>query len=473
MAVDSTHPDYDAMLSKWERVRDALDGDRVKDAGDKYLPRLSGMTRDDYAAYKKRGLYYGATARTLQGVSGLVFRRDTMAQIPASTVAEELVQDVSIRGVSYDRFAQMIFDEAFSLGRVGIYVSMPATNRAGQRAYVTRYRAENIVNWSEEEIDGRMVTTRVVLKERRMLPDLTDPYKVKACDQYRDVYLEDGALRVVVWRKSADIGVRAPNAMTWIPVEEYEPRFRGARLTYVPFWMVNARSIGPQPEDPPLLPLADANLDHYRLMTDYRHGLHYTALPTPYVFGGSNEDELRIGSGTAWTGGNSDVKVGMLEFTGAGLGALSEAISDSVSYMASLGARLIEAEKQAAETAETHRLRQGRDQATVAGCVQNVNAALSDAVTLMLNLSGVPGEAVIEANTDIVDAKLAPDELRVLVEAYQTGAMSFKTFYHNLQRGEMTRAGVDVEEEREEIEATAALQMAALPPAGEPFGMDG
>jgi len=464
MAVDSKHPDYEQMLPKWERVRDALDGDRVKAAGTKYLPKLSGMEPGDYEAYKSRGLYYGATARTLQGVSGLVFRRNTQATVPASARSEALLADVSIRGVSFDRFAQMVFDEAFSLGRVGVYVSLPSTSTAGQRAYATIYRAENIVNWKEEERNGQMVCTQVVLKERRVLPDPADRYRVRAVDQFREVYLDEaGRLTVDVWRKSAEAGSTDDFEL----VERFAPRYRGARLEGLPFRFINARSLGPQCEDPPLLPLADANLDHYRMMTDYRHGLHYTALPTPYVFGGPEDQVLKIGSGTAWTGGNSDVKVGMLEFTGAGLKSLADAISDSVSYMASLGARLLEAEKAAAETAETHRLRQGRDQATVAGTVQNLNAGLSDALTLMLNLSGVPGEAQIEANTDIVDAKLAPDEMRVLVEAYQTGAMSFSTFYHNLRRGEMTRPGVDAEEEREQIEATQAMQMAALP-MGEP-----
>jgi len=229
----------------------------------------------------------------------------------------------------------------------------------------------------------------------------------------------------------------------------------------VPFVFVNSRSLGPDPEDPPLLSLADANLDHYRMMTDYRHGLHYTALPTPYVFGLTEDQQLKIGSGTAWTGGDSDVKIGMLEFNGAGLGTLKDAIESSVGYMASLGARLIEAEKNAAETAETHRLRQGREQATVAGTVQACNAGLSQTVTTMLNLSGVTGEALVRCNTDLVDARLTPDELRVMLEALQTGAMAYDTFYHNLQRGEITRPGITSAEERQQIAATVGL---ALPP---------
>lgn len=468
MKIDATHPEYDAMLPKWQRVRDALDGDRVKAAGVTYLPKLGGMKDSEYEAYKKRALYYGATARTLQGVSGLVFRRETQVQAPVGRVAETLLGRVSTRGMGFDRFAQHAFDEAFAFSRVGVYVSLPAATRPGLRAFLTRYRAENIIDWDEEEGDDGMVLTRVVLKERKRVAAASAHQRAKMVDQWREVSLEDGALRVVVWRKASDVLQNAPSGAEFIPVEIHEPRVRGERLTSVPFHIINGRSLGCETEEPNLLPLADANFDHYRMLADLRHGLHFTALPTPYAFGVPVDTELTIGSGTAWVGDENDVTVGMLEFTGAGLGKLAESINDSVSYMASLGARLLEAEKAAAETAETHRLRQGRDQATVAGTVQNLNDGLSAAMTQMLNMSGVAGEVQLQANTDIVDSKLAPEELRVLVEAYQGGAISFDTFYHNLQRGEMTRPDVDADEERELLEATTAAQMTALPPVREP-----
>ena len=42
------------------------------------------------------------------------------------------------------------------------------------------------------------------------------------------------------------------------------------------------------------------NLDHYRLNADYKHGLHFTALPTAWLSGFDTEKTFKIGSGTAW-----------------------------------------------------------------------------------------------------------------------------------------------------------------------------
>ncbi|HEV2436937.1 MAG TPA: hypothetical protein VG077_13140 [Verrucomicrobiae bacterium] len=51
MAVNATHPDYDATLPVWLRAREVMAGeDAVKYAGEKYLPRLESQTDVEYNA---------------------------------------------------------------------------------------------------------------------------------------------------------------------------------------------------------------------------------------------------------------------------------------------------------------------------------------------------------------------------------------------------------------------------------------
>ena len=59
MAVNSTHPDYDAAAVEWSRARDVLAGeDAVKAGGEKYLPRLDSQTDEEFSAYVKREASY-------------------------------------------------------------------------------------------------------------------------------------------------------------------------------------------------------------------------------------------------------------------------------------------------------------------------------------------------------------------------------------------------------------------------------
>jgi hypothetical protein len=63
VAINSTHPDYEAAAPQWSRARDVLSGeDAVKAAGEKYLPRMECQSDEDYAAYKARVAFFGAMA---------------------------------------------------------------------------------------------------------------------------------------------------------------------------------------------------------------------------------------------------------------------------------------------------------------------------------------------------------------------------------------------------------------------------
>jgi hypothetical protein len=83
MAVNSTHPEYDASGPDWSRARDVLSGeDAVKAAGEKYLPRLDCQSDGEFAAYRQRASFFNATARTAEGYVGLMFRRPPFIKIP-------------------------------------------------------------------------------------------------------------------------------------------------------------------------------------------------------------------------------------------------------------------------------------------------------------------------------------------------------------------------------------------------------
>src|ERR1700731_2701724 len=83
MPVTDVHPAYKAHIGRWKRCRDAYDGeDSVKDAGEAYLPKLSGQDGSEYSAYKMRALYYGAVGRSIDGFVGSIARREPVFKLP-------------------------------------------------------------------------------------------------------------------------------------------------------------------------------------------------------------------------------------------------------------------------------------------------------------------------------------------------------------------------------------------------------
>src|SRR5216684_4514812 len=128
MPVNSTHPDYDANLGSWQRIRDVLLGDAaLKRGGQKYLPRLDSQTDEEFAAYVERGFFYNATARTVSGYIGMIFRRDPVLLLPAESAAlrpilKNFVNDVDLLGTTLDSYSKSIIAAVISVGRVGTLV---------------------------------------------------------------------------------------------------------------------------------------------------------------------------------------------------------------------------------------------------------------------------------------------------------------------------------------------------------------
>lgn len=169
MAVNSTHPDYDATLPAWLRARDVVAGeDAVKAAGEKYLPRLDSQSSNEYLGYKSRGSFFNAAARTAEGFVGLIFRRDPVVRVPSSkdTLSVALAKcadDLDLLGTALPAYARNVIEEVVVVGRCGTLVDWESD--AEQRAYASLYRAEDIRNWRVERVNGRNVLTLLVLHE--------------------------------------------------------------------------------------------------------------------------------------------------------------------------------------------------------------------------------------------------------------------------------------------------------------------
>lgn len=65
----------------------------------------------------------------------------------------------------------------------------------------------------------------------------------------------------------------------------------------------------------------------------------------------------------------------------------------------------------------------------------------------------LPPEADIKLNTEFFENKLSPQAIQQLVALWQADGISQETLYYNLERGGVTRPGVDFEEEKALIPA--------------------
>ena len=475
MPVNSTHPDYDASLAAWQRARDVFAGeDAVKAAAEKYLPRLNCQDDTDYLAYKNRAAFFNASARTADGFVGLIFRRDPTFKLPdtgtgVGNALAEFVQDADMLGTPLSAFSKKLVSEIMNVGRAGTLVDW--NQEVEQRAYAVAYAAEDIINWQTQRVKGRNVLTLVVLKEcaRATVAD-SDPFVPEEVEQLRVLKLvpsqnpsgnatAEWSYQVEIWQKlPRNLGSGAQRNRTkleWKLVDTLTPLRLGQPLPLIPFVFHGPRHSLPDVDKLPLGDIIAVNLDHYRLNADYKHGMHYTALPTAWVSGFDKNASLKIGSSTAWIAETPGATAGYLEFHGQGLSTFERAMDRDEQLMAVLGTRMLESKKRVGETAAAIELRQSGENSIL----NTMSLSLSSSLTQVLRWvywwnstepvpDGIGPDLVLAClNTDFSIAGMSFQEITALVAAWQAGAISQATMLDLFRAGEVIAPGRTNEEE--------------------------
>lgn len=454
--VDTQHPDYIKMLPKWKRCRDTVSGqDAVHDAGPLYLPRLKDQSDDDYKAYVLRAQFYNAVWRTISALSGMMFRKPPA--IVVSPSIDNLLDDVTMSGVDFHIFAQQVAIEDVTSGRQGILVDYPSQSVEGMtaadaeklnlRPTMQKYNAETIINWRTGKIGNQNVLKLVVLTEDSI--SLKNEFVEECETHYRVLDLFEGKYRVRVFRindKKEDEQVG----------EDLIPLMNGNPLDYIPFYFIGIDDMTPTVDEPPLIDLVDVNLDHYRLDADYKHGLHFTGLPTAVISGYTPEEKgekLYIGSSSAWVFPDPQAKASYLEYTGQGLQAIEKAKAADEQQMAILGARLLSSEKKDAETAQTAQIHRAGETSILSAIAQTISIGLTKAVNTFSEWAGSPEDCSIELNRDFLPLDMDSRTLIGLVSAWQAGAISQQVLFENLQAVEIINADLTFEDMQAQIEA--------------------
>ena len=498
MPVNSTHPEYDSNLAAWLRARDVIAGDdAVKAAGVKYLPRLDSQTDDEYLGYKSRSCFFNATSRTCDGFLGLLFRRDPEVKLPdrhagVGGALRIFSDDVDLMGTSLFTFCKGVVGEVLSVGRCGTLVDWagstgePMGKQGEDRAYVVRYTAEDILNWHTQRINGRNVVTMVVLREVIERADDDDPFAVTPVETIRVLKLDctsaaEPRYTVEIWNR--DNSTQSGNSRTkskrnksdWQLVETRVPLRLGKPLPMIPFIFHGPRNSLPDVDKLPLNDIIIVNLDHYRLDADYKHGLHFTALPTAWVAGFDKTAELRIGSSSAWVTETVGAVAGFLEFKGEGLGTFEKAQDRDERMMAVLGSRMLEDTKKVGETADAIELRQAGENSILMTLALSVSDSISQVLRWIYwwnSTEPLPQDVsedlvILKINTDFTAKGLSSVELTAIVGAWQSGAISRETMFDLFRKGEVLPTGRTDNEEINLVRAGLAnVQIGRENPTG-------
>lgn len=434
MPIDTKYNGYDDNIKKVTKVRDFKAGqDQIKSKGETYLPKLSGQKDQEYKHYKLRGYVIPAVSPTQAAITGAIMRKPPVAEVTSGFD----VTDVDGNGQSIENFTSFLFDELQEAGAVGCLVEFDDRTK---RNTIKTYIKESIIN---------IYSTFVVLAQTYQEQAENDKYMIETKTEYLELtFDENGNYIQNVWREQAGSG------KGWSIFDTFTPTNRGEPLKEIPFVMC-----GELMNDPILLDLANVNLDQYLLSTDQRWGLHWTALPTLNVFGEltdeeGNKKQLTVGAGSSNQLDDTDARIELLEFTGAGIGALKQAIEEDIHTMASIGAKMLTSEQGGVKAAETARIEASSETATLSNMANTVEECVTQLLVIIAEWQNAAGEQKFTVNRDFIDSKLDAPTLLAYLKTYLSGGMSKHTFLSLLEKGDLLPKGITADDEAERIETT-------------------
>lgn len=455
---------------KWKKCRDVIQGeDSVKMFREIYLPRASGMDDEDYKSYLMRAQFFNAAGRTLDGLSGMMFRKPIFSEVPKGM--EKYLENIDGKGHSLNQFIASSARDTMITGWGGVLVDMPsAENVVSQRdfeesnlyAYMTFYRAESIINWKYETRGRRQSLKYVIFRERTEVD--TSDYSTDTKDYYRVCEIDEtGYYRQTLYSDSMEI------------VEQTYPSGRNGKFREIPFMFL---SNSDEPDEPMLNDLINVNLSHYRKSADYENGLHWTGVPTPWSQGCDVETKIdaegnEVAASPLKLGGSivlnlpSGASLQYLEFSGSGCSQLANAMQSDEERMAILGARIISQEKKGVEAAETAKIHRAGENSVLAEFAINLSIIFSKLLKIYLEWSTgtdlKDDEVKVKINTDYDVSTMNSAQITALVALWQSGGIAKSDLFDNLKEGEILSADRKLDEMNAEIDEEQQAKMAAAP----------
>ena len=432
--VNNTHRIYDKYLSQVTLCRDIIEGDaRIKEKSTEYIPKLPLQDAKAYKAMISRPSFDNFTGKMLDGLTGLVFAKTPVYELPQKT--ESYIKSIDLGTNNDVDIAQILLEEVLVTSRAGILVDLSNTTinepvngavieKLNIRPYAKIYKNESIINWRYE--NNKLVM--VVLKE--VVEDWEDEFTTKSKTHYRVLSLtENGYLSRVFELEGKDTKL----------ISSVYPTMNGKSMDFIPFIPINPMNLDIIPSKPPLYDMAVTNLSSHKLKIDLYHALYFT-VPTPYGSGIEDKDlQITIGATELHLFSNPNAKLQYLEFHGDGLKNITTEIEECKKSMAALGNEFLRDRTRGVEAAETVAMRTSGDRATL----QSVSDTVSRAMTLMFKYFAMwlnePTENIsYKLNTDYSLTTANPQMINAYAQLHTLGLYSdYDFFYRMKQIGEI------------------------------------
>ncbi len=441
--VDDPNQQWLNMQKFWELPEVIVQGTQeIRSKHRKYLPQEERESDLSYDSRLSRSVLSPYFIRIERMLAGMLIRKPVQINDTPDVIREALF-DIDLSGNDISIFCYELTRKLLRYGHVGCLVDAPALETEAGRPYWSIYTPRDIIGWRTEKKEGRDELVQLRLAEQVLVND--GLYGVKEVQQIR--VLTPGGFEI--HRKSKE-------KSDWVIEEEGT-----TSLDYIPFSVAYSNKVGYMESRPPMLDIAELNLKHYQIMSDYDNILHISAVPMLSIFGMPPSDsEISAGPGEAFAM-PAEARIEYIEPGGSSFTAQQDRLKEIASQINELGLAAILGQKIAAETAQSKAIDRSQSDATLLYIAQQVQDLIDNSLRFHADYLGVESGSCY-VNRDFLATRLDPQEIGSLLQLYTAGTISKETLLKMLSQGEVLPDEFDIEEE---LEATEAALLDPAPPA--------
>lgn len=450
-----------------ELVRDLAAGaEQVRARSTLYLPMAPGEKTANYLTRLARSVFHNFFRRTVEGLVGLVFRKDIVLgdDVPAKLV--EQWEDIDQCGTHGDVFCRDLFEDSLIAGHAGIFVEFPKTpagagarptlaEEAPLRPYWLHIKKDDIVSWRTGWVGGREVLSQLVLRETRLAPvgDYGEQSKTYHRVLRRTVPPEPPRVSFQLLEILPDKAVVVLDEGLYPTQED------------IPFAVVTTSGYLAMLESvPPLLDVAYLNVAHYQQWSDYATNLHMTCVPILFGAGvqsrSDDAQEVTVGPNSGVFTDDPNGKLQYVSHDGAALGACQRALEDLKSDMGTLGLAMLAPQKRVAETAEAKRMDKAVSDSELAVAARGLQDAIEQALIYHARYLGLDVGGSATVNRDFEGLLMEPEVMSAYATLVRDAGFPARLVLEMLQQGGRIPEDADLDEIEAQIVAGLAMERA-------------
>lgn len=427
---------YNDMAGNWRMIDDIIAGPiRIRSKGELYLPKYEAEGPGEYGRRLAAAPWRPEFVDALESLASKPFGKEVSLADGASPRIKELSEDIDARGNNLTAFSRSIFKGGIAKGMHAILVDYPtmapnatlADERAsGARPYWVSVRAEDIIALYTAFIGGKEIVTHVRIRERETVQD---GFGEACVDRIR--VIEPG--RWQLWEKRAN--EKGEEAFQMIA----EGKMTLPQVPLALFW--TGEREGSQKVKPPLLDLADMQIELYRALSRKDEIETYAGSPMLQGQGISNpgpgEPTLQVGpkrillappgidgAQTGWSYVQPDA---------ANLKEIRDSVTQVVDDMRRLGMQPM-TQRSGGVTATATSVESAKSHSVLQAWALGLKDAIEQAFVFTAQWLGEATTTEVDVNTDFSVDMNAQAPLDALDKARARGDIGHRDYLYNLRR---------------------------------------